>query len=132
MYDLTSNRATYTEDIQWNQVSNLESSGHEAETLLLGHRGPVAFQLRKCTDLHDLAIAKLRIKQVLFYLEMLSLNRQRNHLPSHSLYSTMPHTSATTFSEASFSYNYRLPEDNNSRDVTNEDNDYTILYEYVI
>ncbi|GBM59966.1 hypothetical protein AVEN_178216-1 [Araneus ventricosus] len=80
--------------------SNLEFSGPEAETLPLDHCGPVAFQLRKCTDLQGLTVAKQRIKQVLFDLEMPSLNRQCNHLPSHSLDSSMPDTSATTFSEA--------------------------------
>ncbi|GBM11810.1 hypothetical protein AVEN_22934-1 [Araneus ventricosus] len=98
----------------------------EAETLPLGHRGPVAFQLCKYTNLHDLAIVKQRINQILFDLEISSLNRQRNHLPSRSLDSSMPDISATTFTEASFIYNYRLSEDK-SRDVTYEDNDYTIL-----
>ncbi|GBN36892.1 hypothetical protein AVEN_176902-1 [Araneus ventricosus] len=39
-YDLTGKRPTYTAILQWNQVSNLEPSGSEAETLQLGHRDP--------------------------------------------------------------------------------------------
>ncbi|GBM19446.1 hypothetical protein AVEN_259353-1 [Araneus ventricosus] len=36
-YDLIRNRPTYTADLQWNRVSNLEFSDPEAETLPLGH-----------------------------------------------------------------------------------------------
>ncbi|GBO24706.1 hypothetical protein AVEN_142736-1 [Araneus ventricosus] len=54
------NQAPYTADLQWNRVSNLESSGPKAETLPLGHRGPMAkktlsslknFDGRSCTIL---------------------------------------------------------------------------------
>ncbi|GBN48798.1 hypothetical protein AVEN_225723-1 [Araneus ventricosus] len=38
-YDLTCNRCTYTANLQWNWVSNLESSGAEAEALPLDHMG---------------------------------------------------------------------------------------------
>ncbi|GBN00848.1 hypothetical protein AVEN_89216-1 [Araneus ventricosus] len=38
-FDLMFNKPTYTADLQWNRVSNLEPSGPKAETLPLGHRG---------------------------------------------------------------------------------------------
>ncbi|GBM02856.1 hypothetical protein AVEN_52033-1 [Araneus ventricosus] len=38
MYDLTCKRPTYTEDLQWNRVSNLQPSGFKTETLPLGLR----------------------------------------------------------------------------------------------
>ncbi|GBN93906.1 hypothetical protein AVEN_30295-1 [Araneus ventricosus] len=38
--DLTSTRPAYTAVIRWNQVSNLEPSSFEVETLPPGHRGP--------------------------------------------------------------------------------------------
>ncbi|GBM07888.1 hypothetical protein AVEN_39383-1 [Araneus ventricosus] len=126
-WDLACHTPTYAAYLQRNPVSSLESIGPEAGTLPLGHRGPFIFQLRKCTDLHDLEIVKQRINQVLFDLEMSRLKMQRNHLPSQSLNSSMPDTIAITFSEASFSNNYRYSEDSKSRVVTNEDNDYTIL-----
>ncbi|GBM49474.1 hypothetical protein AVEN_142612-1 [Araneus ventricosus] len=40
MCDLTCNRPTYKENLQWNRVLNLKPTGREAETLPLGHRGP--------------------------------------------------------------------------------------------
>ncbi|GBM63568.1 hypothetical protein AVEN_161140-1 [Araneus ventricosus] len=33
-------QSQYTTDLHWNRISNLEPFGPEAETLLLGHRGP--------------------------------------------------------------------------------------------
>ncbi|GBO39377.1 hypothetical protein AVEN_43203-1 [Araneus ventricosus] len=36
--DSTCTRFTSMADLHWNQVSNMEPSGSEAETLLLGHR----------------------------------------------------------------------------------------------
>ncbi|GBL92162.1 hypothetical protein AVEN_91508-1 [Araneus ventricosus] len=44
-YDLACNRYTYTADLQWNRVSNLEPLGTEAETLPLGHCSSVGFKI---------------------------------------------------------------------------------------
>ncbi|GBL81074.1 hypothetical protein AVEN_83148-1 [Araneus ventricosus] len=38
-YDVMCIKPTNMTDLQWNQVSNLEPSGPEAETLSLSHRG---------------------------------------------------------------------------------------------
>ncbi|GBN14527.1 hypothetical protein AVEN_138424-1 [Araneus ventricosus] len=39
-HDLTYNRPTYTADLQWNPVSNLQPSGSKVENLPLDNRDP--------------------------------------------------------------------------------------------
>ncbi|GBO10294.1 hypothetical protein AVEN_135557-1 [Araneus ventricosus] len=83
--------------------------------------GYIACQLRKCTDLHDMAVAKHRINQILFDLELSNLNRESNE--NLSFRSWDSRTSANIFSEASSSKIFSPTEDDSSCDGTNEDND---------
>ncbi|GBM54550.1 hypothetical protein AVEN_184252-1 [Araneus ventricosus] len=53
-YELTRNRPSYTADIQWNLVSNLERYGPEAETLPLGYHGSRASLERVVNALYAL------------------------------------------------------------------------------
>ncbi|GBM95964.1 hypothetical protein AVEN_146471-1 [Araneus ventricosus] len=54
----------YTMDLQWNRVSNAESSGHDAKTLPLGHRGPKMYTscLQRLNGISIMEITNLRQK----------------------------------------------------------------------
>ncbi|GBL62764.1 hypothetical protein AVEN_179717-1 [Araneus ventricosus] len=54
-YDLACNRPTYTANLQWNRASNLESSGHEAETFAPGRifTNPTLIELRQEIGQYD-------------------------------------------------------------------------------
>ncbi|GBM26986.1 hypothetical protein AVEN_47186-1 [Araneus ventricosus] len=58
MYDLTCNRPTYTADVQWNQVSNLELSGPEVETLPIGDRVKKDVKVGIEADYHNVEVCE--------------------------------------------------------------------------